>query len=464
MVPAVRHLQERLAELVDEHGVPGASVSVLVNGEITDASAGVVNIRTGVRVQPDSPFMIQSTTKVWTATLVMQLVDDGLVELDAPVTRYLPGFRTANQQVSSGITLRHLLTHTGGFEGDIWASTSSGEDALERFVTEHVYRAEQHCEPGRLFSYSSAGVGVLGRVVEVLRSTTYNQALRRFLTDPLGLDEVVVDVGEAPAFRTAIGHVSAGPGSPLRPLRTWAVMPPSNPAAGNQLAMSARGLAAFARMHIADGLALDGTRLLSVESARRMREPHVDIRPLTDGAGKQGLGWRLTAGTRVVEHGGDAPGCGSMFRLVPDQGVAVVALANGGEMSGLFAKLSEELLSDLAGLKAPARRPVPDIGPAVDGHRYCGRYELRNQIAEVTIDESGRLWLRKEERNDAVTMATLAGEGLEPQVWELRRADGETFVCLDAGGRSVGAVEFIETDAEGRARYLHDGRAAPRVV
>jgi CubicO group peptidase (beta-lactamase class C family) len=464
MNPMPLQLHERLVELIDEHGVPGASVSVLVDGEITDASAGVVNVRTGVEVQPDSPFMIQSTTKVWTATLVMQLVDEGLVELDAPVTRYLPGFQTANRRTSLAITIRHLLTHTGGFEGDIWAPTSSGEDALERFVAEHVSQADQHSEPGRFFSYCSAGVGVLGRVIEELRGTTYNQALRCFLTDPLGLDDVVVDVGEAPAYRTAIGHVSAGPGAPLRPLRTWAVMPPSNPAAGNQLAMSARGLTTFARMHAADGLAPDGTRLLSVESARLMREPHVDIRPLTARSAKQGLGWRLTAEPHLVEHGGDAPGCGCMFQLVPDQGVAVAGLANGGDMAGLFAKLSEQLLSDLAGLSPPARRLVPDAAPVVDVDRYRGRYELRNQTAEVTIDESGRLWLAREERNDAVTMATLAGEDLEPQVCELRRAEGETFVCLDADGRSVGAVEFIDTNPEGRARYLHDGRAAPRVA
>ena len=214
MAPTQLQLRERLAELISEHGVPGASVSVLVGSEITDAEAGVVNVRTGVEVGRDSPFMIQSTTKVWTATLVMQLVDEGLVELDLPVARYLSGFRTADQRASSAITVRQLLTHTGGFEGDIWAPTSSGEDALERFVTEHVSQAAQHAEPGRFFSYCSAGMGVLGRVIEVLRGTTYNQALRRYLTDPLGLDEVVVDVGEAPAYRTAIGHVSAGPGAP----------------------------------------------------------------------------------------------------------------------------------------------------------------------------------------------------------------------------------------------------------
>jgi CubicO group peptidase (beta-lactamase class C family) len=77
-----------------------------------EGTAGVVNLRTGVVVTPDSLFMIQSITKVWTATLVMQLVDDGLVELDVPVRAYLPGFRTADERGSAQITVRHLLTHT----------------------------------------------------------------------------------------------------------------------------------------------------------------------------------------------------------------------------------------------------------------------------------------------------------------------------------------------------------------
>jgi CubicO group peptidase (beta-lactamase class C family) len=408
--------------------------------------------------------MIQSTTKVWTATLVMQLVDEGLVELDDPVVRHLPEFRTADPRVSSTITLRHLLTHTGGFEGDLWSPTSDGDDALERFVAEHVSQAEQHVEPGGFWSYCSAGMGVLGRVVEVLRGMTFNQALRHHLTDPLGLDEVVVHTGEAPAFRTAIGHVSAGPDAPLRPLLTWAVMPPSNPAAGSHLAMTARGLVAFAAMHLGDGLAPGGTRLLSEESARLMRQPHVDLRPATGLGSAQGLGWQVGRSPYVVDHGGGAPGNACMLRLLPDHGVAIAALANGGDMSPLFTTLSEELLSRLAGL-TPAEVPLPPYAaPISDPDRYCGTYALRNQVAEVTADGSGRLWLTRTERNEAATMAALAGEGLEPLVRELRRADRDTFASFDAEGRRAFAVEFIGEDDEGRARYLHTGRAAPRVA
>lgn len=458
--PELRHY---LTELVGKHEVPGASVSVLVDGEVVDAAAGVVNVRTGVAVRPDSPFMIQSITKVWTATLVMQLVDEGLVALDEPVVRYLPGFRTADPVASAAITVRQLLTHTGGFEGDIWAPTTDDDDALKLFVEEHVSRAAQHCEPGHLYSYCSAGMGVLGRLVEVLRETTYAHALRRNLTDPLGVDGVAADAGEALAFRTAIGHVRPGPGEPLRPLRTWAVLPPSNPAAGNQLAMPAHGLIRFAWMHLADGLAPGGTRLLSGDSARLMREPQVDVPATVGPSVTQGLGWRLTTASRVAEHSGGAPGCGAMLRLVPDRQVAVAVLVNGGDMSGLVDELCDEVLGELAGVSSSAPTEVPQGEAVDDAGRHCGRYELHNQVAEVRADGSGRLWLTQVDRNDAVAMASLAGTSPDAETMELRRADREKFVRLDQDGRVAGVVEFIGTDGVGRARYLHDGRAAPRV-
>ena len=124
-----RRLNAELPRLMTEHEVPGASVAVLVDGQTIEAAAGVVNLRTGVEATPGALFMIQSITKVWTATLVMQLVDEGLVELDVPVRVYLPGFRTDDDRASAEVTVRHLLTHTGGFEGDLWAATTSGEDA-----------------------------------------------------------------------------------------------------------------------------------------------------------------------------------------------------------------------------------------------------------------------------------------------------------------------------------------------
>ena len=96
-----RRLDDDLPRLAAAYEVPGVSVAVLVDGQVMEGTTGVVNLRTGVEVTSDSLFMIQSITKVWTATLVMQLVDEGLIELDVPVRTYLPQFRTADERASA---------------------------------------------------------------------------------------------------------------------------------------------------------------------------------------------------------------------------------------------------------------------------------------------------------------------------------------------------------------------------
>ena len=233
MPEIVDELRTRLADdlgrLAAEHEVPGAAVAVLIGDDVIEATCGVTNTRTGEPVTPDTLFMIQSITKVITATLVLQLVDDQLVGLDDLVCEHLPGFQTADPDAGARITVRHLLAHTGGFDGDLWAGTTSGDDALEHFVEDLVSHASQHSAPGERFSYCNAGFGVLGRLVEVKRRMTYEQALRQFVTEPLGVDEVAFSADQALAFRTAIGHVRPEPGcgpTPPGPLGRHAAVEP----------------------------------------------------------------------------------------------------------------------------------------------------------------------------------------------------------------------------------------------
>ena len=99
-----KHWAERLSLLADKHGVPGASLAILADGDVADAAYGVLNVRTGVEATPDSVFQIGSITKVWTATLVMQLVDEGRIDLDEPVVTYLPEFQVADAEVTRTVT------------------------------------------------------------------------------------------------------------------------------------------------------------------------------------------------------------------------------------------------------------------------------------------------------------------------------------------------------------------------
>ncbi|MER5850725.1 serine hydrolase domain-containing protein [Streptomyces sp. NPDC002012] len=171
-------LRRRLPDLLVESQVPGAAVAVQAGDEWVESAAGVLSTATGVDATVDSLFQIGSITKVMTATLVMQLADEGRLDLDAPVRAVLPEFRIADEEAARGITTRHLLSHVAGFEGDIFTDTGKGDDCLEKYLG--VLRdVPQLFEPGAMFSYNNAGYCVLGRIVEVLREEPLHLGQRR---------------------------------------------------------------------------------------------------------------------------------------------------------------------------------------------------------------------------------------------------------------------------------------------
>ncbi|MCA1705332.1 MAG: beta-lactamase family protein, partial [Actinobacteria bacterium] len=199
-------LQELLNELASKHRVPGASLAILEDDGIRLAASGVVNKNTGVQTTTDTIFHIGSITKVHNATLVMQLVDEGQVDLDVPIKRYLPELKFADAQATESITLRQMLTHTSGLDGDFFEDTGRGDDSIDRYV-QACRCLPQIAPPGALFSYCNAGFAVTGRLIEVLTGKTWDAALKDRLFDPLGLTETVTLPEDAILHRVAVGHV-----------------------------------------------------------------------------------------------------------------------------------------------------------------------------------------------------------------------------------------------------------------
>src|SRR5580704_14903547 len=118
----------RLHDLAAEEGVPGAALGVWADGqEVAAAAYGVLNAETGVRATADSLFQIGSITKVWTTTMIMQLVGEGRLSLDTTVAEVLPGVRIGHEDASEQIAIRHLLSHTSGIDGDIFTDTGRGD-------------------------------------------------------------------------------------------------------------------------------------------------------------------------------------------------------------------------------------------------------------------------------------------------------------------------------------------------
>src|SRR3954453_1995263 len=262
-------LDEQLPLLLEKYDVPGTAWGVLHGGEVVDGAGGLLSKTTGVEATADSLFQIGSITKLCTGTRVMQLVDEGKVDLDATIRTYLPEFRIADEEAASVITVRQLLTHTSGFEGDIFTETGVGDDCVEKYL-EVLHDVPQLFPPGAMWSYNNAGFCVLGRLIEVLREKPYDAALRDHLITPLGITHAATSPYDAILFRAAVGHLEPTPGEGQHTTPIWALAR-SNIAAGSMFPMSARSLIAFARMHLEDGRAHDGTQVLAPGTPRRMQ-------------------------------------------------------------------------------------------------------------------------------------------------------------------------------------------------
>lgn len=452
-----RWLDDELSTLLERHKVPAAAVAIYANGETIERATGTLNMSTGVEATTDSAFQIGSITKIWTATLVMQLVDEGLVDLDVPVRRYLPELRLAEESVADRVTIRHLLTHTAGFEGDIFDETTNDDDAVARFVDEVIPHAKQVLPPGELFSYSNSGFVLLGRLVEVMRNAPWSTVLRRHLADPLGIDKMFTNADEALLQRAAVGHIRTDPEAAFEPTKRWGLAR-SNAPAGALLGMSATDLLRFARLHLDGGKTVDGNPLLPESLVRQMRQRQVEIPQRAAWGSHQGLGWMLPdwPSISVFGHDGNTIGQSAFLRVFDEHNLAIVLLTNGGNSGDLYQDLYSGILSRWAAVTMPERYGVPrKPTPSPTPERYIGTYGSRMLSFEVAAD------------GDALTV-TVGGRGAvskklgtdRPERHDMIHVDGDVFTLMSKTGRPVGSVTFLGNGQ--RAEFLHNHRANPR--
>lgn len=450
-------LEQSLPDLMRQGQVPAASVAVLSAGRVVTAAAGVLSRDTRVEATTESVFQIGSITKVWTTTLVMQLVDEDLLDLDAPVRAVLPDFAVGDEAAASSITVRQLLSHVAGFEGDFFTDTGSGDDCVEKYVRT-LADVPQLFAPGERFSYNNAAFVVVGRIVEVLRDKPFDQVLRERLIDPLQLRHVATDAAQAIMFRAAVGHIPTGDGEEPVPAPVWSLVR-SNAPAGAMLAMTAADLLGFARMHIEHGVAPDGSRILSAESVSAMQQPQVELPEFGLMGSGWGLGWSLYdwEGGPVIGHDGGTIGQAAFLRVVPEKGVAVALLTNGGNPIGLYSAIMPHVLSQLADVAVPALPAPLEETPAFDVSRVLGTYTSSVADSTVRQDDDGRIWLEKTMKGIFAELGP-APEPVELVPWR----DGSLIPRVADRGVHIPHA-FVGDDGNGKALYLHTGRADRRV-
>ena len=451
-------LQARLDQLAADTGVVGAVVAVQQGDKTVSAATGVANARTGQPVTTDTIFQIGSISKVYTATLVMQLVDEGLVDLDTPVASYLPGFTIADKTAADTITIRQLLSHTSGMDGDVFDDFGRGDDCVEKYVA-GMSTLAQTSPPGAFFSYCNSGYVLLGRLIEQLRGMSWDAALQKHLLGPLGLKDTVTLPDEAILRPVAVGHLPTGEDGAAQVAPVYFMTRAMGPA--GVITSPAAEVLAFARMHLADGKAADGTQVLSPASVKAMRELQVRLDdPYTLGDG-WGLGWILyTLGTPpVIGHDGSTIGQQAYMRIVPDCDLVVVLLTNGGGMGALFEELVRPLLRELAGAELNGL-PEPTGRVDVDVTPFLGVYERTGVRSTISQDSDGKIWIA------TVGTGPLAATLPDEPPHELAVLDDTTLITAEPDpriGRHM-TLKFLEPSAAGFG-YVHAGaRATPRVA
>ena len=456
----VTDLQVRLEELLVTNKVIGASLAVLHDKEITEWAVGTANLETGVPVTTDTMFQIGSTTKAFTATMIMQLVDEGKLDLDRPVRGYLPEFRVADPDVTERVTPRDLLRHTSGIQGDHYDDFGRGDDVLERFVAGCATLGQDH-PLNSTMSYCNSGFIVLGRLIEVLTGQIWDTALRERLLDPLGLDHTRTLPEDLLRFRLAVGHVEDGDGRPVIP--PVLSIPRSHGPAGI-ITARARDVLGFARVLLDEGRAADGAQVLSADAVRAMRRPEVAVPNPYDGTTHWGLGLEIIqqdGQPQVIGHGGTTTGQNSWLHIVPERSFAVSLLTNGGNSYDLAETILSEVLA-LIGVRLPVPPQPPEKAPVVDLTRYSGTY--RNLVSELTITPAGD---RLAATSTVVSTSEIAEKLLEAfpeertRRFELLPISETLYVTREDGERTWTPVVFYEVD--GRP-YMHFAlRAIPAV-
>lgn len=367
-----------LTDLARAHQVVGAAVGASIRGERSVSVTGVANLRTGAAVEPDTAFMAGSVTKAMTASIVAVLTAEGRVALDEPVRSYVPEFAVADPDAGASITVRQLLTHTSGFDGDLWSDTGEGDEAIGRLVASLHGRILLH-PPGRGFSYNNAAYSVLGRVVEQVTGTTFEQAVRSYVAEPAGA-QLTTDVRKVLAGRFAVGHGRNADGAP-EPVET-VIGPAGLAPAGSRTWATVEDLLAFGELHLGRGDPALHPALVA------MRAPQVAV-PDPDNGGTMALGMFLEDrwGTPVVFHDGGVNGQSAYLRILPENDTVLVVACTGGVPQrfhrAAFAAMATEL-----GHRAPSGSE-PDLGRTVEAGRYVGTYRATGTAAEVTRGPDG---------------------------------------------------------------------------
>jgi CubicO group peptidase (beta-lactamase class C family) len=450
----VERIRARVAELLAEYGIPSAAVGVLRDGAVTEFAVGVRNVETAEPATVDTVYQCGSMTKTWTALAVMRLVDEGRIDLDAPVRTHLPSFAVADPEASATVTPRQLLCHTNGIE-EAYGDPGEGDDVYARMV-ENIADAPQVFPPGHTHGYSAAlGYAILARILEVCDGTGWDDVMRARLFEPMGLTSTNSRHDQVDGTRAATGHLVLGDGPVVTPVDHL----PRAFGPGGNITSTVRDVLAMAHVLLHKGLARNGKRIVSAASVEEMTRSRVPVPDPYMFGPEWALGlivcdWH---GETVYATDGSTIGQNARLRILPDSNTAITLLTNGGPRESFYRTVFNEILTELGAVTIPDL-PTPDPAPHLETSRYVGVYERPGARYEVSA-EDGKLCL-------TLVLDPMQAEFLQKPDrirYELLPVSETHFLMPPADALEDTQTVAIYDFAGGAARYLHtNSRVHPR--
>jgi CubicO group peptidase (beta-lactamase class C family) len=399
---------------------PGLVVAVQHDQDLLLSKAyGFAQLEDRVPLTPRHIFRIASHSKTFTATAIMQLVEQQRLRLDDRASAYLPW-------LSVDVTIRQLLNHAGGIirdgqDADFWQIQADFPDSSQLRA---IAMNGAIFDANTSFKYSNIGFGLLGLVIEVASGSAYNQYVRDNIIAPLGLQDTGPEVDPGLRDRLVTGYTRARLGVPRRPVPMVIDTRALSPATG--FYSTAEDLCRYASAHW-----LGDLRLLTDASKREMQQPYWSVDQADEHYGL-GFSLREIGQRRLVGHGGGFPGQSTRTLIDPVDRLTVVLLSNTSGSDGLAGPLAETVVKILDFAMARAGAPTADTA------RYTGRFA--NLGGAIDIVAFGK------------TLVATSPDADDPvaRVSELRIVDASTLRIEKGGGYGApGEAVRYERDADG---------------
>ena len=354
--------EARLQEDVERSGAPGIAVAVVRgDGVVSVRGFGSASVESGTPVTPETLFQIGSATKMLTAAAVMSAHAAKVLDVDAPVSRYVSGLAAC----VGAPTVRQLLSHTGGLIDEPDEFGPQGEEGLAAYPRTWT---TEYCllPPGRAFSYSNSGFALAGLALQEAEKKPFADVVKARVLEPLGMTRTTFRPTEAMTWPLAVGHRRdpAGKFTAVRPLPNDARLWPAG-----TVYSSAQEMARLVVALLNDGR-VEGRQALPAGLAATLRTAVADI-PTT--GERYGLGQFLTE--RTFGHGGTMTGSAAQVTIDRSAGVGVVVLSNGDNAA--LTPIAQTLLRNAGVTAAPA--PAP---PGAAGWRRPRPAAIRRHLSQ----------------------------------------------------------------------------------